>query len=391
MTHDLTDEDREKLAGLPIVASVSGGKDSAALSLWLTSSASSIAASSRTRNGRPISRTSTCAARLLLRFGPIDEAAGARGFEELAIHKGMFPSRLKRFCTTELKVRPIQRYIKALDEDVINAVGIRAAESAPRAKMTRWEWSDSFDCWVWRPLLAWTMDDVVAIHKKHGLLPNPLYLKGATRVGCWPCINARKSEITLVAETDPARIDCIRALEQRVGDEAYARAERRAAEGKEPFVFRNRPTMFHSHGRQMANAGNDDKSTWVPDVPIDSIVKWARTSRGGRQFQLDLHEPNDDGCVRWGLCEGHEEEKPVPDFLDPATPMTVVDDYLRDLGMDPKEVGDRGVEAIMEALAEAAACSKCGAVLADAVGEDGRGANVRRRCSECESSGRMAT
>lgn len=180
-------------------------------------------------------------------------------------------------------------------------------------------------------------------------------------------------EITLVAETDPARIDRIRALEQRVGDAAVDRA---AARGE---VFRNSPTMFHGYGRQNPNVGNADRDTWVPDVPIDSIVKWARTSHGGRQFQLDLG-PSDDGCMRWGLCEGHEEEEEreirlpshvtedgaqevfklldavkadeVPDFLDPATPMSVVDDYLRAAGGDPQEIGDRGVEEILKALGE---------------------------------------
>jgi 3'-phosphoadenosine 5'-phosphosulfate sulfotransferase (PAPS reductase)/FAD synthetase len=330
-THALTDEDREHLTPL-IVASVSGGKDSAALSLWLTELG--------LEHRRVFANTQWEAQEtydylrgpLTAALGPIDEVSGPRGFEELAIHKGMFPSRLKRFCTTELKVRPIQCYIKALDDDLVSAVGIRANESAPRAKMTRWEWSESFDCWVWRPLLTWTLDDVIAIHKRHGLLPNPLYLKGASRVGCWPCINSRKSEIALVADTDPARIDQIRALEQRVGDAASARAEKRAEEGKEPFVFRNRPTMFHSHRRQQPNAGtkapctacagtgvahdyNNDAGQcitcagtgvihtkvpledWVPDVPIDDIVKWARTSRGGRQYQLDLG-PSDEGCTR---------------------------------------------------------------------------------------------
>jgi 3'-phosphoadenosine 5'-phosphosulfate sulfotransferase (PAPS reductase)/FAD synthetase len=304
---NLTDEDRGKLDGKTIVASVSGGKDSAAMSLWLTEHGLEHRRVWANTQWEAQVTEDYIRGPLTAKLGPIDEVAGPRGFEELAIHKGMFPSRLKRFCTTELKVKPIQRYMAAIDDDLVNAVGIRADESAARAKMTRWEWNESFDCWVWRPMLEWTMDDVVAIHKRHGLLPNPLYLQGASRVGCWPCINARKSEITLVAETDPARVDRIRALEQRVGDEAYARAERRADEGKEPFVFRNRPTMFHSHGRQMPNAGNDDKSTWVPDVPIDDIVKWARTSRGGRQYQLDLGDKDDDGCMRWGLCESAEE------------------------------------------------------------------------------------
>ena len=86
-----------------------------------------------------------------------------------------------------------------------------------------WEQADGFDCETWRPLLAWTLDDVIAIHRRHGLAPNPLYLAGASRVGCWPCIYARKDEIRHVADTDPARIDLIRSLEAELSASASKR------------------------------------------------------------------------------------------------------------------------------------------------------------------------
>jgi 3'-phosphoadenosine 5'-phosphosulfate sulfotransferase (PAPS reductase)/FAD synthetase len=47
----------------------------------------------------------------------------------------MFPSRTKRFCTEELKVFPMQAHLTQLidnGEDIVNAVGIRAEESAAR-------------------------------------------------------------------------------------------------------------------------------------------------------------------------------------------------------------------------------------------------------------------
>lgn len=43
---------------------------------------------------------------------------------------------------------------------------------------------ERFDCEVWRPLLTWSYDDVIEIHQAFGIKPNPLYLKGAERVGC---------------------------------------------------------------------------------------------------------------------------------------------------------------------------------------------------------------
>lgn len=162
-------------------------------------------------------------------LGPIAEIRAPLLMEALIRKKGMFPSRVRRFCTQELKVKPMQRFIaerQESGEDLINAVGIRAAESESRAKMPEWEWQDGFDCEVWRPIIRWTEPDVIDIHRRHGLAPNPLYLMGASRVGCWPCIHARKSEIRLIAEKDPARIVRLKLLEDQVAVAAEARAIR---------------------------------------------------------------------------------------------------------------------------------------------------------------------
>jgi hypothetical protein len=40
-----------------------------------------------------------------------------------------------------------------------------------------------------------------------------------------------------------------------------------------------------------------------PMMPIDDAVRWARTSRGGKQFELEIFAASDTGCMRWGLCE----------------------------------------------------------------------------------------
>ena len=37
-------------------------------------------------------------------------------------------------------------------------------------------------------------------------------------------------------------------------------------------------------------------------APIDKVVAWSRTSRGGVQLKLIRQEP-DSGCFRWGLCD----------------------------------------------------------------------------------------
>ena len=275
----------EAARGGVVVAGISGGKDSAALSLWLTEQG---VAHRRVfaDTGWEHPATYEHLAYLEGVLGPIDRVQCTHGgMVDLVRKRGMFPSRLRRFCTQELKAAPIRRYLSEHEADV-NVVGIRASESASRARMAEWEWSKDFDCNVWRPLLGWSEDDVIAIHKRHGVRPNPLYLMGASRVGCWPCIFARKAEVKLVVDTDPARIALIAELEAEVEQGARERAE---AKGEEHTAR----TFFHSRGHGQADNGA---------MAIGVVAEWAKTDRGGRQLPLFEDAP-DDGCVRWGLCE----------------------------------------------------------------------------------------
>lgn len=207
----------------------------------------------------------------------------------------MFPSRVLRFCTQDLKIKPFKKYFDSLDEDFVNAVGIRKAESEARSKMVEWEFNPGFDCETWRPIINFSEQDVIDLHRKHDIKPNPLYLKGASRVGCFPCIYARKNEIRYIAENHPERIERIRALEGKVAEKVRAKAEEKGE------AVKYLPTFFQAKG---GAAGREDGS-----FPIDSVVEWSKTSRGGRQFELFSADERDAGCMRWGLCETNLEEK----------------------------------------------------------------------------------
>jgi len=85
---------------------------------------------------------------------------------------------------------------------VLQWLGIRAEESANRAKQPRFNRHES-GCQVWRPIFDWTVQQVWDQHRKHGIKPNPLYALGMGRVGCMPCINCRKSELRNIADLFP--------------------------------------------------------------------------------------------------------------------------------------------------------------------------------------------
>jgi len=202
-------------------------------------------------------------------------------FVRMAISETVFPSRNQRWCTRFLKFKPVKSFLQS-KENPVNVVGIRREESRARSQAEEVEFADDMDAWVWRPIVSWSLDDVIACHKKHGIAPNPLYLQGASRVGCYPCIFARKEELSSLGDT---RVRAIQLLEQHI---SWFAAERARRAGKPP--PKGGSTMFYE--------SNSDES-W----PIKKVMEWAKTSYGGRQFQLFAASPADAGCMRWGLCE----------------------------------------------------------------------------------------
>lgn len=192
-------------------------------------------------------------------------------------HRARFPGRQQRFCTRELKLQPLRAYHDGLEVETISAMGVRADESQRRAQLPEWEDDDQWGGYVWRPLIRWSITDVLEIHRRHNIPVNPLYRRGFSRVGCYPCIFANKEEIRLIAESDPGRIDALRNAETEID-------EIRKARGYDKWEA----TFFQTIRKGFSG--------------IDEVVSWAKTDRGGRQFPLFSPAPRG-GCMRWGLCD----------------------------------------------------------------------------------------
>jgi 3'-phosphoadenosine 5'-phosphosulfate sulfotransferase (PAPS reductase)/FAD synthetase len=298
----------DRIAGRLVIASISGGKDSAAMSLHLRELGIEHRRVFMDTGWEHEATYDYLRGELTRVIGPIEEIRGSMTMEDLIRRKAMFPSRQRRFCTEELKVKPMKAYLERAryadceehcpgshppgsaepvcccgrEREILNAIGIRAGESLARSKMPEWEHPPHFDCEVWRPIIMWSEQDVIDIHRRHGLKPNPLYLMGASRVGCWPCIMARKGEIRLIADKDPSRIDRLRVLEDELTEAARSRGHEGDAAKR---------CWFQPPTGRVGTAG------------IDEIVEWSRTSRGGRQFELFAPGDRDDGCMRWGMCD----------------------------------------------------------------------------------------
>tara|TARA_R100001440_G_scaffold61789_4_gene81735 strand:+ start:180 stop:1106 length:927 start_codon:yes stop_codon:yes gene_type:complete len=280
---DLPQNDIDELKRCRVVLSMSGGKDSTACALLLE------------RHGVPFERVfmdtgwehpvSIAYIKEVLepRFGPIKIIKNTKyknGMVDLIRSKQMFPSRRIRFCTQELKIYPFQEWVKNQNEPIVSVVGIRRQESLARRSAERWSYDEHLDIDVFKPILDHSFDHIIEMHRDGKVPPNPLYLQGAERVGCFPCIYARKSEVDHAARSWPARIDLIESLEKELTENA-----KRRADNPDDVAAR---TFFQSRG--------------VGPVTIRDVIEWSKTSHGGRQYKLfDLTAQ--DGCTRWGMCE----------------------------------------------------------------------------------------
>lgn len=223
---------------------------------------------------------------------PVETIKPALDFFELALKKKRFPSTCARFCTEHLKIFPTIDHIQKLKLegwDVIAVSGVRADESADRSKLSEWDYNGNLFCYQWRPLIRATLADVLALHKRYNVPLNPLYALGALRVGCWPCIMSRKSEIRMIALKFPERIDQIRKAEQEF-EIRFGRYSTFYPPNICPERFRSKPVK--TVGGQI-----------VMVATIDDVVKWAMTGDGAKGSWEDSETKENPMSCNSGFCE----------------------------------------------------------------------------------------
>lgn len=138
-----------------------------------------------------------------------------------------WPSAKHRQCTSDLKRGPIQREVRRYAKAngfarVVNCMGLRAGESANRAKLSIFERNAknsiaSREWFDWLPIHTMSTADVFATISGAGQEPHPAYAMGNERLSCVFCIMASKRDLQNGAKHHPALFAKYVELEQRTG------------------------------------------------------------------------------------------------------------------------------------------------------------------------------
>lgn len=236
----------------------------------------------------------------VLRNGNVD------GFTGLCERMKWFPDATLRMCTVQLKIQPMIDYVLEQDDNLCIIQGIRAAESASRGKLSCsadyfaeykddgarkrlyrktdvLKWCENHSATVERPFFGAGAQDVIDYILDNGQQPNPLYKRGASRVGCYPCIYSRLSEIKAMRR-DTEYVRRLIDLENRVN-------ELKGDSGT--------PSSFFAKGKIPARYCRK----FGGGIPaFEDVINYVSRD----DAQLDMFEPQDGySCmsVYHGLCE----------------------------------------------------------------------------------------
>ena len=226
------------------------------------------------------------------------------GFVDMAQKKGRFPSTKARFCTVELKSKPMCDYILNHAEHLLVIQGIRGGESFARSKMKNQctyfkyyfepyndkgdklkyrfkeviAWTKQWNADILRPVFTWTGQQVIDYIVENGHEPNILYSRGFSRVGCFPCVMARHQDIKSMIRFYPDMVERLK--------EAEASFKSNTGRTSSFFVPNYIPKQYTSNGEYPS---------------VDDVINYLKnkTATG------DMFEPEEGfSCSSYfGLCE----------------------------------------------------------------------------------------
>lgn len=193
------------------VCGISGGKDSSALAVYMRDRVQDMEYFF-CDTGAELPETYAYLSKLEVVLGkPIARLNSDRSFDHyFEVFRGALPSPQMRWCTTLLKIKPLEDWIG--DDDVVSYVAIRADESNRKGYV-----STKANIRTVFPFIEDGIDHagVLGILEDAGI-NLPEYYKWRTRSGCYFCFFQRKSEWVGLADNHPDLFKRAIAIEQKI-------------------------------------------------------------------------------------------------------------------------------------------------------------------------------
>lgn len=134
----------------------------------------------------------------------------------------LFPSPHCRYCTQNQKIDPMDKLCRKYNGKLLKVTGERWAESKARStytefiKVERLQTKDR-TVYGWRPMLAFSTEDVFAMVKESGVERHIAYDAGCDRLGCAGCIFSSDRELKIEMENNPHILAGLDELERKSG------------------------------------------------------------------------------------------------------------------------------------------------------------------------------
>lgn len=257
------------------ILSLSGGKDSAALALYMRDRVPEMEYVFND-TGKELPETYEYLDRIGDFLGrPVIRLNADKGFDHwYQLYGGMIPSNHRRWCTKMLKLKPFETYVG--DAPVLNYVGIRADEDRQGYVSTKPNITPVY------PFIEDGMvyADIVRILHQSGVGMPPYTRWGRTRSGCFFCFYQQKIEWVRLLETYPD-----------LYDEA-AQYEKEFAPSGNVFTWSNGERLEDLRKPERIEAIKAESLTRSKRRGIPSNQPLADVFREGREPEKD-----EDGCV----------------------------------------------------------------------------------------------
>lgn len=260
------------------VLSLSGGKDSAALAIYMRDRVPDMEYLFHDAL-KELPETIDYLERLEAVLGkPITRSSSTDTFDHwLKIYRYMLPSNGRRWCTKMLKLRPFEEYIG--DDPVINYIGLRADENRTGYISTKPNITPRYPFQEDGLVRA----DIIRILEDSGLGLPPYMAWGRTRSGCFFCFYQQRIEWVRLKQVHP---------------ELYQEAkeyERLSADRSDGFTWNERETLAElEQPERMQQIIDEWEAAQARKMKKRKNISLAETLAG----HVDEDEPNErDGCL----------------------------------------------------------------------------------------------